>query len=262
MAPHATSDAPTQRPPVDCKVRANRRGINEADGLSLTTFNGREPRKRSLVVFVLVPVEPQPPAETDGRRKFWGVRTCLASSVLNRANVAEFDKAYRRLPLQSVYPLAQLPAEFRSLQADGLDCGVRRLVFRPGPFRLYNLLVSSFKRLPVLSREARAKAASGRSRQPVCLSTFHCLPTAFGPRLRALTLAPLLRSARVRGLFPEQSTIPAEVKAVFGSLFHLQLDRRGLIVPVGESHTVAIVVFVLLVAGLPWSWLPARRVGR
>jgi hypothetical protein len=67
----ATADAPTQRASVDCKVRANGRGINEADRVGLATRHGGEPRKRALVVLVLVKIEPQPAAEADRRRKFW-----------------------------------------------------------------------------------------------------------------------------------------------------------------------------------------------
>ena len=42
---HATIDAPTQRSSVNCKVGANSRGINEADWLGLTTFDGGKSRK-------------------------------------------------------------------------------------------------------------------------------------------------------------------------------------------------------------------------
>ena len=71
FAADATADAATQRPPVDCKVRANRRGVDEADLLGLAPFDGWEPRKRALVVFVLVLGEPQPAPEADWCGKFW-----------------------------------------------------------------------------------------------------------------------------------------------------------------------------------------------
>jgi hypothetical protein len=66
----AAADAPTQRSPVDRKVGANRRGVDEAHRLSIATFDGWESRKRAFVILVLVMVEPQPAAEADRRRKF------------------------------------------------------------------------------------------------------------------------------------------------------------------------------------------------
>ena len=53
----ATSDAPTERAPVDRKVGANSRGIDEADWRCLAPLDGWEARKRALVVFVLVLIE-------------------------------------------------------------------------------------------------------------------------------------------------------------------------------------------------------------
>jgi hypothetical protein len=67
----ATFDPPAQRAPIDCKVGANGGGINEANGLGLATLDGGQSRKRALVVFVLVLIEPQPAAEADRHRKFW-----------------------------------------------------------------------------------------------------------------------------------------------------------------------------------------------
>jgi hypothetical protein len=71
LAAHAAFDAPTECSAIDCQVGTNGHGINEADGLGLTTFDDGEPRKHPFVVFVLVLIEPQPAAETDWRRKFW-----------------------------------------------------------------------------------------------------------------------------------------------------------------------------------------------
>jgi hypothetical protein len=66
-----TADAPTERAPVDCEVGANSRGINEPNWLGLAARDDREPRKRALVVFVLMKIESQPAAEADRRGKFW-----------------------------------------------------------------------------------------------------------------------------------------------------------------------------------------------
>jgi hypothetical protein len=68
---HPTFDTTAQCAPINCKVGANSRGINEADWLGLAALDGGKPRERALVVFVLVLVEPQSTAEADRRRKFW-----------------------------------------------------------------------------------------------------------------------------------------------------------------------------------------------
>jgi hypothetical protein len=65
----ATFDPPAQRAPIDCKVGANGGGIDEAHGLGLATLDGGQSRKRALVVFVLVLIEPQPAAEADRGRE-------------------------------------------------------------------------------------------------------------------------------------------------------------------------------------------------
>jgi hypothetical protein len=51
-------DTPAERAPVDCKVGANGRGINESDRLGHAALNGWKASKRALVVFVLVVIEP------------------------------------------------------------------------------------------------------------------------------------------------------------------------------------------------------------
>jgi hypothetical protein len=67
----ASADATTERSTVDRQVGTDGRGINEAYRLAVSAFDDGEPRKRALVVFVLVLIEPEPAAEADRRWKFW-----------------------------------------------------------------------------------------------------------------------------------------------------------------------------------------------
>jgi hypothetical protein len=84
---HTTFNATAQRSPINCKVGANGRGINETNRRCLNPFDRRESRQRALVVFVLVLVEPQSTAETDGRRKFWLEGHVIPSRLLTRRNI-------------------------------------------------------------------------------------------------------------------------------------------------------------------------------